>query len=101
MDEQTLNTLKDLVNIGAYDSLAEAIEEYKIRQRRNKEDIIVWPSARKMLWESEKKEEIVESVFKEVYDVLPALPLEFGPLTLPLPRKVMRKLARKLKEVKE
>jgi len=66
-----------------------------------KEEVIVWKGARKMLWESEKKEEIVESVFKEIYDVLPALPLEFGPLTLPLPRRLMRKIAKKLKEAKE
>ena len=29
-----------------------------------------------------------------VWDVLPALPLEFGPATLPLPRKIMRDIAK-------
>jgi len=30
-----------------------------------------------------------------IWDMLPALPLEFGVATLPLPRKMMRDLARK------
>ena len=30
---------------------------------------------------------------EEIYDLLPALPLEFGPLTLPVPRGLMRSIA--------
>ena len=34
-----------------------------------------------------------DAVKEVLYDLLPALPLEFGPLTLPLPRGIMRKIA--------
>lgn len=34
-----------------------------------------------------------EDASQVVYDLLPALPFEFGPLTLPLPRGMMRKIA--------
>jgi len=34
MNEQTINTLRNLVNSGVYKTLEEAIKEYKIMQRR-------------------------------------------------------------------
>lgn len=36
-----------------------------------------------------------DNVGEIVWDVLPALPLEFGPGTLPLPRKMMREMAKR------
>lgn len=36
-----------------------------------------------------------DNVGEIVWDALPALPLEFGPGTLPLPRKMMREMAKR------
>lgn len=97
--------LEKLVKEGIYLNIDEAVEDFKIVRERelgvSKTEVERMERHKRRVYGEESELPLgglrlgpkYDDVKEVLYDLLPALPLEFGPLTLPLPRGIMRKIA--------